>query len=72
MDCKHLIEYNLGNRKWSVSSCRAMNMTYVPSMNELDNFCRVKKHALCPFYLISFQSECLEKPAKVFSEVLVS
>lgn len=44
MKCPHLI-------KWVVSSCKALDKTYVPSLFELVEYCRTQEHRKCPFYL---------------------
>jgi len=37
--------------KWSISSCKAFDKPYVPSLFELEEYCRTKEHRKCPFYL---------------------
>jgi len=37
--------------KWTVSSCRASAVPYMPGLFELQEYCRSKKHKKCPFYL---------------------
>ena len=44
MKCPHLL-------KWSVWSCKALDKPYVPSLFELEEYCRTKEHRKCPFYL---------------------
>ena len=44
MKCPHLI-------KWVISSCKALDRPYVPSLFELEEYCRTKGHRKCPFYL---------------------
>jgi hypothetical protein len=44
MKCPHLL-------KWSISSCKALDKPYVPSLFELEEYCRTKDHRKCPFYL---------------------
>jgi hypothetical protein len=44
MKCPHLI-------KWVVSACKAAEMSYVPSLFELEEYCKTKSHRKCPFYL---------------------
>ena len=44
MKCPHLL-------KWSISSCKALGKPYVPSLFELEEYCRTKEHRKCPFYL---------------------
>lgn len=44
MKCPHLI-------KWVISSCKAVDRPYVPSLFELEEYCRTRSHRKCPFYL---------------------
>lgn len=55
MHCKHLLLYSHTARTWSVASCSAKNAPYVPSLVELEKFCRSGRHTVCPAYLFSFQ-----------------
>lgn len=68
MSCKYLTNYSFGDTKWSVSSCRAKAMPYVPSMMELHNFCQGGKHVLCPFFLMSGKAACVRQPDFVLAE----
>ncbi len=58
MHCKHLLHYRHGANIWSVASCSAKNNPYVPSLNELERFCRCGRHTVCPAYLFSFAAGC--------------
>lgn len=69
MSCKYLTNYSFGDTKWSVSSCRAKAMPYVPSMMELHNFCQGGKHVLCPFFLMSCQQAGFKRPEPMLAEV---
>jgi hypothetical protein len=44
MKCPHLV-------KWVISSCKALESPYTPSLFELDEYCTKKDHRKCPFYL---------------------
>jgi hypothetical protein len=44
MKCPHLM-------KWVRASCEAFEKPYLPSMFELEEYCRRKDHRKCPFYL---------------------
>ncbi|MHB8883333.1 MAG: hypothetical protein ACYC69_17720 [Thermodesulfovibrionales bacterium] len=44
MKCPHLITC-------SVAACKATGKPYVPSLFELDEYCRTHSHSRCPFYL---------------------
>ena len=44
MKCPHLI-------KWVISSCKALERPYTPSLFELDEYCMKREHRKCPFYL---------------------
>ena len=69
MSCKHLLHYSHGANIWSVSSCSAKNTPYVPSLHELERYCRSGNHIVCPAYLFSFETGCLTAesvvPAKI-------
>ena len=59
MHCKHLLHYSHGTNIWSVASCSAKNIPYVPSLNELERFCQCGRHTACPAYLFSFAAGSL-------------
>jgi len=44
MKCTHLVSL-------VVCSCKAGDRPYVPSLFELDEYCRTARHSRCPFYL---------------------
>lgn len=44
MKCPHLVSL-------MVCSCKAGDRPYVPSLFELDEYCRTERHSRCPFYL---------------------
>jgi hypothetical protein len=44
MKCPHLI-------KRLIVSCKAFDAPYVPSLFEIQEYCRTKDHRKCPFYL---------------------
>ncbi len=43
MKCPHLI-------KWVIESCKADCKPYVPSLSELEGFCKKEEHSKCSFY----------------------
>lgn len=45
MKCTHLI-INRG-----ISACSSLEKPYVPSLFELEEYCRTNEHRKCPFYL---------------------
>lgn len=53
MHCRHLSYYRGGQNGWTVASCVAKGSPYVPSLFDLEGFCRSGRHALCPFYLLA-------------------
>ncbi|MFZ5773876.1 MAG: hypothetical protein ACOY3Z_00095 [Thermodesulfobacteriota bacterium] len=63
MQCKHLCCYSHGSNRWAVASCAAKATPYVPSVFELEHFCRGVKHAICPTYLIGLGGESLRPGA---------
>ncbi len=44
MSCPHLF-------KWTVSSCKADDKPYIPSVYELQEYCTVGAHERCPLYV---------------------
>jgi hypothetical protein len=44
MKCNHLV-------KGRISSCRALERPYVPSLFQLAEYCRRRQYRKCPFYL---------------------
>lgn len=53
MSCQHLSCYRLAGNNWAVAHCAAKETPYVPSLCDLEAFCRSGRHALCPFYLLA-------------------
>lgn len=53
MNCPHLkdISYHASTAAVRLLSCKAGNMQYIPSIVELDVYCKHRRHTLCPFYL---------------------
>jgi len=68
MHCKHLLRYSRSTQIWSVASCCAKNTPYVPSLNELEKFCRSTKHIVCSAYLHSFSEMCPEPDGRLCVE----
>lgn len=68
MHCKHLLSYSRSTHIWSVASCRAKNTPYVPSLNELEKFCRSTRHIVCSAYLHSFSGMCPEPEKRLSFE----
>ncbi|MFZ5760371.1 MAG: hypothetical protein ACOY32_12195 [Thermodesulfobacteriota bacterium] len=50
MMCCYLSVYASDSFSWEVFSCRARQGHYVPSLADLERFCR-KNHVICPFFL---------------------
>ncbi len=44
MQCPNLL-------KWVISSCKAVERPYVPSLFELEEYCSTGDHRKCPFYM---------------------
>ncbi len=53
MSCQHLSCYRSAGNNWAVAHCAAKETPYVPSLCDLEAFCRSGRHALCPFYLLA-------------------
>jgi hypothetical protein len=49
MNCPHLKESPYPS-SCKLLSCKANKETYIPSITELDEYCRQRRHRLCPFY----------------------
>jgi len=48
MKCRYLNQYSPSGFKWSISSCLANDRPYLPSIYELDSFCKDSEHNNCP------------------------
>ena len=53
MSCQHLSYYRYAGNTWTVARCGAKEAPYVPSLFDLEGFCRSGRHALCPYYLLA-------------------
>ncbi len=53
MPCKYLSCYTPASNTWSVASCSFNGTPYVPSVLELENYCKAGRHEQCPVF---FQS----------------
>lgn len=49
MKCPHL-------RRWSVAACRIDEKVYVPSVFQLEEYCKKREHKKCPFF-VKYYSE---------------
>lgn len=50
MSCPHLLN-------WTVSSCRADDKPYIPSIYELQEYCTVGAHERCPLYVWTLSTD---------------
>ena len=52
MNCPHLNEspYLSSRSLCRLLSCKANREVYIPSLFELDQYCKHRQHTLCPFY----------------------
>jgi len=50
MKCPHL-------RRWTVAACKIDDRVYVPSVFQLEEYCKKREHKRCPF----FMKYCSEK-----------
>jgi hypothetical protein len=52
MHCPHLKEtpYLASLKAQKLLSCKAGNKSYVPSLFEIEVYCKHRRHTLCPFY----------------------
>ncbi len=48
MDCQHLSCYTPAYNTWTVVSCSINGTPYVPSVQELKNYCTTGRHRQCP------------------------
>ncbi len=53
MHCKYLSCYTPATNTWSVASCSFHGAPYIPSVRELENYCKQGRHQDCPVF---FQS----------------
>lgn len=53
MHCQYLSCYTPVNSSWSVASCLFNGTPFVPSGQELENYCKAGRHTQCPAF---FQS----------------
>jgi hypothetical protein len=53
MPCKYLSCYTPVSNTWSVASCSFNETPYVPSVLELENYCKAGRNEQCPVF---FQS----------------
>lgn len=51
MGCKHLNQFSSSQFEWSISSCSANDRLYLPSIAELDSYCKDIEHKKCPVFL---------------------
>lgn len=50
MGCKHLNKFRSSQFEWSISSCSANDRLYLPSISELDSYCKEDEHSQCPVF----------------------
>lgn len=44
MKCPHL-------NRWIIATCKIDDRTYVPSVFQLDEYCKTRGHKRCPFFV---------------------
>lgn len=57
MKCPHL-------RRWTVAACRIDEKVYVPSVFQLEEYCKTREHKKCPFF-VKYCSESKRVNAQV-------
>jgi hypothetical protein len=50
MKCPHL-------RRWTVAACRIDEKVYVPSVFQLEEYCKTRGHRRCPFFVKHMNAE---------------
>jgi hypothetical protein len=50
MPCKYLSCYTPVNNTWSVAGCSFNGTPYVPSMHELESYCKTGRREQCPVF----------------------
>jgi hypothetical protein len=55
MDCRYLHHFTSGC--WKVTSCAARHQLYLPSLAELESYCRTGGHKDCPLFRTPFARE---------------
>lgn len=63
--CKHLSCYTPVNSAWSVASCAFHATPYVPSVQELELYCRSGRHQHCPVFFQSLPVEEIDVRAEL-------
>lgn len=53
MHCQYLSCYTPANNTWSVASCSLHGAPYVPSVRELEIYCKIGRHEQCPVFFRS-------------------
>lgn len=54
MHCQYLSCYIPADKTWSVASCSLNGAPYVPSVQELEIYCKKGRHEQCPVFFRSF------------------
>ncbi len=68
MHCQYLSCYTSANNSWSVASCSFKGTPYVPSMQELEKFCKASRDQHCPAFVKSFpplHNECFRPEQEI-------
>jgi len=50
MHCQYLSCYTPVNNTWSVAGCSFHGAPYIPSVQELENYCTTGRHEQCPVF----------------------
>jgi hypothetical protein len=61
MSCQYLSCYIPADNSWSVASCLLNGIPYIPSVQELENYCKPGRHQQCPAFFQSslpFYDKC--------------
>ena len=53
MHCQYLSCYTPANNAWSVASCSFKGTPYIPSVQELEKYCKASRDQQCPAFVQS-------------------
>ncbi len=70
MHCQYLSCYTPANNTWSVASCSFKGAPYIPSVQELEKYCKVSREQQCPAFVQSLpplHDECFSPELEIIA-----
>ncbi|MFH2122120.1 MAG: hypothetical protein ABIJ50_01350 [Pseudomonadota bacterium] len=70
MHCQYLSYYSPANNTWSVASCSFKRTPYIPSVQELEKYCKASRDQQCPAFAQSLpplQDQCFSPELAVIA-----